>query len=781
MVGEGRKTKQWYYDHVDAARHMMGYESDNGFRISMQEKRLLYDLHYGKVDMNDFRKIADPMGVDPSFPESVENYPFIKKFLNVLIGEEMDMEFDFTCLLENEDAITEKEDERRQYIQETIMAEMAGETDENILNKKMERLNRSGNMEWQDIREKRANALLKYLNRKLNLNYITNRGYEDFLVVGEEIFKCDIWNGEPVVLKLDPLSTFILRSNNSPFIDDCTAIIEDTYETVNRLMDMYGDDLTSKQIKELEDYAGLDVMGNSDISAPAYMINEMIGTDSTGNLVFNIDGTQTSITPDAYNGSGKVRRTTFTWLGLRKMLEVTYYDPKTGDERIKYMPEQYELDVEAGEKSKVVWWNEWHEATKIGGDGMGDGIYVRCRPKPVQFRGMINKNEVKSGFVGITNNTNMNRAESLWSLAKPYQYLYNEFFHRVKVAISKHHGPMLEVDFAQKPDNWTEEQWFWYMKNMNIIAKDSFKVGDKGAATGVIAGNLGHSNFGVKNLDMGGYIRDNIDMLTFIENQVADLLGVPPQRLGSVKERESVRNVQVVKQQSMAVTKSLFYKHEIVKLRLQQTLLETAKYAYKKNPKKAQYILDDNSIALINTDDGFLDEDYGVIATVTSNTANTELREAMKQIQLAAFQNGQGSMALLVDTYINSSMQDIKRKYEDLERERKESESQKQEQLMQMEQEKNKTMMAIEEKKGQMELQKAQISADATVESARISAQSRIEGADKGELSEKDMADLILKRDELDEKIRNNEVKERQNDDKIKVQAKAKAKTGGKK
>src|SRR5690606_796119 len=90
--------------------------------------------------------------------------------------------------------------------------------------------------------------------------------------------------------------------------------------------------------------------------------------------------------------------------------------------------------------------------------------------------------------------------------------------------------------------------------------------------------------------------------------------------------------------------------------------LETAKIALKGNNKKAQFILDDQVIQLLNVEgDDFAEADYGVVCTSSSKA--TELEQALKQYAQAFLQNG-GSIATIMDIYFSPSQSDMRRKLE---------------------------------------------------------------------------------------------------------------------
>ena len=68
-------------------------------------------------------------------------------------------------------------------------------------NQELEKMNDYYLYEWQDIREIRANALLKHYIKEYNIPQLFSQGFVDGMAVGEEIYQCDIKGGEAHIRK----------------------------------------------------------------------------------------------------------------------------------------------------------------------------------------------------------------------------------------------------------------------------------------------------------------------------------------------------------------------------------------------------------------------------------------------------------------------------------------------------------------------------------------------------------------------------------------------------
>jgi hypothetical protein len=80
-----------------------------------------------------------------------------------------------------------------------------------------------------------------------------------------------------------------------------------------------------------------------------------------------------------------------------------------------------------------------------------------------------------SGYVGTIYTDNNEKATSMYSELKNYEYLYSILLRDLKKAIKKFKAPMIEVDLAKVPDSFTLDEWFDYADEEGYIIVDSFK------------------------------------------------------------------------------------------------------------------------------------------------------------------------------------------------------------------------------------------------------------------------------------------------------------------
>lgn len=649
------KDEEWCKMCVNAGITLALYNSDTRLRESKYNMRANYRLMDGILDQRDVERTMNPWGLDAStFPAKMMCYPIASNKISVLVGEESKRRFDWRIRVTNDDAVSEKEKMiKQQMIQQLTQLAVDGETDEKVIAAKVKELDRWRKYEAQDIRERVSSHILKHLWQEQKLKLKFNQGFKDALIAGEEIYCADIIGGKPILRKVNPLTIYTVGMTTSPYIEDADIIVEDTYHSVGWVIDTFYDELTPEDIDAIERGTGLKSSGKPLIDYPA--ANNPFSRysnmpDGTIEIYDNNFGNA------AYDEEGNVRVSRVVWKSRRKVGKLKYY--QDGEQLEDLVDEGYKPNKELGETVEWLWINEWWEGWKIG-----NSIYTRMRPRPVQFRRMDNLSICGSGYVGTIYNTNSSRSNSLMNKMKPYLYMYNVLMYRLEKAIAKYKGPSKNIDLAKIPDEWKLDQYLYYLEEMGYDITDSFKEGDKGSATGKLAGSF-NTTGQITNPDMGNYITHTMQLLAFIEDSLGKSVGITPQREGAIDNRETVGGVERSVTQSSHATEEYFLVHDFTKLRALEVLLETAKYAYKGDNKVAQYILDgDMAQEMFKLDGGqFSEADYGLV--MADSETNTKFRETMISLAQAGIQNDKLNFSTFIDVFTSESIADTRRKIE---------------------------------------------------------------------------------------------------------------------
>lgn len=765
-----KKNLEWRKSHLDWA-DKNSYLFNNNVRRSLRGKKINYDLFNGILHEEDMKKTLNPMNKRVGLiPSQIQHYPIINNPLNVLIGEESRRKHDYIVKVCNDDAISAIEIDKVKDAQERILQIITAEyTDEKDAEKEVDRLQQYFNYNWQDLREKRANWLLKHYIKELDFNFKMNQGFKDVLIAAEEIYQFDICSGEPTMECLNPRKVYTLRSGYSSKIEDADIIILDDYWSPARIIDNYYEDLKDKDVEYIESISNqnlvqTDEMGNMD-ERSAFLYSPLITEDNLENNTvdsFVWMGNNFAGLPNSsyVDNMGNVRVLRVYWKSKRKIKSIKSYDPQTGEEIYSFKDETYKVDQFAGEESEDLWVNEIWEGTKIGKE-----VYINMRPKKIQYMRLNNPSQCNAGIVGQIYNTNQAKAVSLVDRMKPYQYLFDAVKDRLNKTIAKNYGKILELDKARMPAGWDYQKWLYFIEQDNISVVDSFKEGTKGAATGKMAGNFNTSGRPL-DLEVGNSIQLYINLLEYLKGEMFEISGVSKQRQGQVDNRETVGGVERAISSSSHSTEELFMIHDNVRKRCLTALLETAKIALKGRNKKLQYITDDKVMTMLDVDgDEFAEMDYDII--VDNDMGDMELKQKLEQLAHAGLQNQMLSFSTVMKIFTDPSLTSIMRRIEHDEAnlnkaKQQDRESNEKNVLAQVE-----SNERVEQLKLQLEDLKNQRDNETKIQVALIGKQGDYTEEDQTDLEkirlqrEKLDNDYKLKMKELDEKIRHNSQSEK--------------------
>ena len=339
-----------------------------------------------------------------------------------------------------------------------------------------------------------------------------NEGFMDAMTSGEEYYQCDIVGGEPTLDRLNPEKVYPIMSGYSNKIEDADIVILLDYWSPGKIVDTFYDSLTAKETKAIEEIVSAgntDEMGNFDETASFVpMISEDIGNSIVDN--YDLFGQVNSgIATNYTDNFGNIRVLRVYWKSRRKIKKVKSYNPETGEPEYNFYTEHYVLNPDLGEEEQIFWVNEAWEGTKIGKD-----IYINMRPRLVQYNRLSNPSRCHFGIVGSAYNLNDGKPYSMVDIMKPFAYLYDVLHDRLNKAIAANWGKIIKLDLALVPTKWDIEKWMHYARVHKIAVVDSFKEGNKGTATGKLAGMLNNQSSGTIDAETGTCIQLSRDVLS---------------------------------------------------------------------------------------------------------------------------------------------------------------------------------------------------------------------------------------------------------------------------
>ena len=658
-LSDAEKTDYWYKKNMDFAEHLL--TSDVNLRSNFKNKKSNYNLRANIINTKDFEKYINPDNLDlESLPASFQHIGIENTKINLLLGEYSQRRKEFKAYISSNDsdAIGRKEtglmDELNRITSEMIMSTSITEEE---IQKRLKQFDHYRSYQYQDIAEIVANKILKKEYKEGDFDFTFLKTFEDLLVGGEEIMYCGVLGGNPVMRRVNPMNLYTM-GGNSMYIEDADIIVEYGYKSIGQVIDDYWDTLTPADIDFLENGkvdASLGTGGgiglNRDISVYDYY-----GEQGAMNIFHpNEMGTRTFA--GAFDTYGNVRVLKVCWRSRRKIGELTYFD-EDGQEQKDYVPEDYKPKKELGETVKWIWVNEWMEGTKIA-----DHVYALLRPVPYASKSLVNKSKGTPPYVGSVNSTNDYKVQSLMDVMKPLAYSYDIAYYKRELEIATYKGSFTAINSSLIPSGWDPKEWMRYVTINKFAWLDPTNEILKGPSQGKSAGAF--NQLTAQQIPMGdpNAIGMYTNLLLDIETTLGKLAGVSGAREGQVQERAAVANVSQEVTQISHITEKWFAIDANFRKRVLTKFLECCKFAYKSNPKKGQFLLDDMGQEFVTQFDEFVATDYDL--HVSNSTNDTKLYEDLRALSQAAIQNGQATISDLIAISQSESVQDIARRLQD--------------------------------------------------------------------------------------------------------------------
>ena len=704
-----KKTQSWKEACVD---YVVG-AGDSGFggngRSRSDEMQTYYDLYNSIYNEKDLKYVTNPFKQDDGFPATAQDYNIIKPYVDQLLGEETKRPFNFYPQRTSDIAASELQEKAKEmlmdYIQATIASklspEQAARYEQALATGEIqtpEAIAKYIQKDYKDIAETEAYHALQFLKRKLNLTHEFFKGWKDALIGGEEIYYVGVINGEPYVERVNPMYFDYEHSLDLEFIDDASWCRRKMIMSATEIYDRFYDKMSERQLNELLELIDQKPgAGNNPEIRKTSMDYESIKLHKINSFTdnpFDID----HIT--VYH---------CCWKSFKKIGFVTLLNPETGEYEEFQVDEDYKV---TGTEYSV----EWDWIIEVWeGYRIGDDMYIGIQPIEYQHISADNPNSQKLPYTGVVYNNTNSKPRSLVSMMKPLQYMYIVVWYRLELALSRDKGKVAVMDITQIPKsmNIDVNKWMHYLSALGVAFINPYDEGWD--IPGREGGKPSQFNqLSSWDLTMSNVIAEYIQLMQKIEDMVAKLTGITPQRQGQVAASELVGNTNVAVNMSYHITEPWFWNHNQVKRRVLTMLLNTSKAAWKDSKRYLSYVLDDATRAFIQLSDNFFYEDMDIF--VDDSTKNQQYIDQLKQLLQPAMQNGASLLDVAeIITLDNVSM--IKNRLEEIEQKRIEQMQQQQQAEQQAQQQIAEQQNQLKEeelmlKEAEMDLEKYKIDQD---------------------------------------------------------------------
>lgn len=704
-----KKTQAWKEACVD---YVVG-AGDSGFggngRSRSDEMQTYYDLYNSIYNEKDLKYVTNPFKQDDGFPAMAQDYNIIKPYVDQLLGEETKRPFNFHPQRTSDIAASELQEKAKEmlmdYIQATIASklspEQAARYEQALATGEIqtpEAIAKYLQKDYKDIAETEAYHALQFLKRKLNLTHEFYKGWKDALIGGEEIYYIGVINGDPYVERVNPMYFDYEHSLDLEFIDDAAWCRRKMIMSATEIYDRFYDKMSERQLNELLELidqrpgAG----NNPEIRKTSidYESIKLHKINSFTDNPFDIDHIV------VYH---------CCWKSFKKIGFVTLLNPETGEIEEFQVDEDYKV---TGTEQSV----EWDWIIEVWeGYRIGDDMYIGIQPIEYQHISADNPNSQKLPYTGVVYNNTNSKPRSLVSMMKPLQYMYIVVWYRLELALSRDKGKVAVMDITQIPKsmNIDVNKWMHYLSALGVAFINPYDEGWD--IPGREGGKPSQFNqLSSWDLTMSNVIAEYIQLMQKIEDMVAKLTGITPQRQGQIAASELVSNANTAVNMSYHITEPWFWNHNQVKRRVLTMLLNTSKAAWKDNKRYLNYILDDATRAFVQLSDNFFYEDMDIF--VDDSTKNQQYIDQLKQLLQPAMQNG-ASLLDIAEIITLDNMSMIKNRLEEIEQKRMEQMQQQQQAEQQAQQQMAEQQNQLKEeelmlKEAELDLEKYKVDQD---------------------------------------------------------------------
>lgn len=521
-----------------------------------------YNYYHCVRDADQFRHLEENFGV--GVPTSVGFTPLIKKHIDVLVGEylELDPELQVTCkdektisnIMRDKKLKIDQELYRflEKYLQNAIvniLLKSEQPVNDPFIEKEMQKIQKNIEDSFVSEYEIAAQNILSYIkhSRDIDLKNKMRELFTDLLITGTCYYRVKVVNDNIQFEVLNPLDTFIERNQSKFYLNHSPRAVIRRYMTVEQIMIEFGDDL-SREAKEKLKEKGPRLDSNS------------------GAVYVNVPNTLMYDDRD-----GKVTVSSIPSAGILGGLEVAPVLP-------------YETDHYSSNHNMItVYECEWleydgkkynrHEGVKIG-----DDIFI-CKGKSEHVvRSVTNPDyctlTVNGMFFADKNGQPFSLMLNTMELQDKYDLLI--FCRDNLIASAGTVGDWIDVAHlpsvlgVELPERL--EKWLAYKKN-GMALYDSSQEG----------ANIINTTFNGYDDTIKAQSIQAIQMaINAIEENASSITGVFQEMLGGIQQRDAVSNVKVGIRQSTLLTKQYFHAMDLMFKEINYDCLNNAKLAWKK-------------------------------------------------------------------------------------------------------------------------------------------------------------------------------------------------------
>ena len=623
-----------------------------------------YNYYHCIRDAEQFKHIEENYGIGT--PTSVGFTPLIKKHIDVLVGEylELDPDLQISCKDEHtvsdimrdkqlkiHNAVYNKFKEKLENVIVQVILNGQEITDDPLFAKELERIKKEVADTYVSEYEIAAQNILNYIknSRDIDLKNKMRELLTDLLIGGVCYYRTRPSNGKNN-LKLEilnPIDTFVERNHNEFYLNKSPRAFVRRWLTVDQILAEYDEELTDEARNQLtkDTPKGVDNDNAVYVRVPHYAAKERMPRAST--------------TPGILGG-----------LEVSPIREVSdpYYS------RNDNLIPVYECEWVEYEKDKLV----RHEGVRIG-----EEIYIVRGESEDIVRSVSNPKDCSLTINGIFFSDKNGDPFSIVLHTMDLQDRYDlTIYYRDSLVASG--GTLGDwVDVSHLPTFLGEElperlqKWIAY-KKQGVGLFDSSQEGIQ----------IVNTTFNGFDDTIKAQMMQAFDLvLQSIEQQASSITGVFAEKLGGIQQRDAVSNVKVGIRQSTLLTKQYFSAMDLLYKEVNYDLLNLAKIVYKKGI--CGTLINGTKLNQIFTalPEYYTMTDFDI--HIQDSTETFQAKEGLRNSSVELIKSGQADPAMIINIMTARNVTELKGYIDDAVRTKKQENDiigQLQQQLQQLQQ-----------------------------------------------------------------------------------------------
>lgn len=721
FVSESEKTEKWIESiaqWIVFNRHSSGKKEDallwGAYHNTMQENRFDYFLKFGNNDLpakarhiplqrhlidllaSEMTQRPRNMSVSTIDQESIDDKQkkismgMIKDMLDNVRATRTAVETQMAIINQRSEQLgqvlqqeaetpeQQQELERIRAVMPAIMAQIELvqknlKTEKDILDRKARDIERYYKMDWKDIKETVAEALLNSFYKTLKIKDKEKKSFISNCVLGKHAYYVDQIENEklPRFEVVDYMKLFFPVIDGTDWIQDGPwAMLEDNM-TFPQVAIEFGDKIVKKydkaKLTELSERFASDSTDGTFVSTPdgdmPYNKAPYSGTRSNQppikvyRIFFKSQRKErVRFSPNPHQKGKFFKHFLNPYAKIINEDEYKYiasreeYVSKTNKEDVIRKRDAESYNVSKGQFVEDFYTNDVYEAVVIDRD-----ITINTRKKRFSPRGIEKHADVKLPIFGRSFSSYSEKPYSLIYATKDIQELYDVVWTNIELMMALAGTKSVLYDRSQKPDDLSDHDWQYQKKLGNIPIQ-----------TMDADGNPRRSSFNQwteVDLSLSSSVQYLEQILERLETSMGNVIGIPRQRLAQTKDTDQVGTFKESIKRSYLITEILFNNHEeVLEEALTQLVNIGGRYTYRNGGKIEVSNKGFGREMVTITKDllRFLD-----LKAIVDNSGEDQFKmQELRELAGVHYKGGQLPFGDLVDIFDSSTLGEMKSKVE---------------------------------------------------------------------------------------------------------------------